>query len=74
MSREYLEKDPNFQPILKRFEETSADINELKRKYREDMQKYDAIVPKLKAEGKPLPPRPEEPIGPGHRLFANGSL
>ena len=72
MSREYLEKDPNFQPILKRFEETSADINELKAKYREDMQKYDSIVPKLKAEGKPLPPRPEEPIGPGHPYSPTG--
>jgi sialate O-acetylesterase len=66
MSKEYLENDPNFQPILKKFEATSADINELKKKYREDMQKYDAVVPQLKAEGKPLPPRPEEPIGPGH--------
>jgi sialate O-acetylesterase len=72
MSKEYLEKDPNFQPILKRFEETSADINELKKKYREEMQKYDSIVPKLRAEGKPLPPRPEEPIGPGHAYSPTG--
>jgi sialate O-acetylesterase len=72
MSREYLEKDPNFQPILKKFEATSADINELKKKYREEMQKYDAIVPKLRAEGKPLPPRPEEPIGPGHAYSPMG--
>ncbi len=72
MSREYLEKDPNFQPILKRFEETSANITELRAKYREEMQKYDAIVPKLKAEGKPLPPRPEEPIGPGHAYSPTG--
>lgn len=72
MSKEYLENDPNFQPILKRFEETSANITELKAKYREDMQKYDAIVPQLKAEGKPLPPRPEEPIGPGHAYSPTG--
>ncbi|MGD0572395.1 MAG: sialate O-acetylesterase [Sedimentisphaerales bacterium] len=72
MSKEYLENDPNFRPILKRFEETSADINELKRKYREEMQKYDSIVPKLRAEGKPLPPRPEEPIGPGHAYSPTG--
>ncbi|MGA2679501.1 MAG: sialate O-acetylesterase [Sedimentisphaerales bacterium] len=72
MSKEYLENDPNFQPILKRFEETSANITELKAKYREDMQKYDTIVPKLKAEGKPLPPRPEEPIGPGHAYSPMG--
>jgi len=32
MNREYLEKDPNFQPILKRFEQASADINGLKAK------------------------------------------
>jgi sialate O-acetylesterase len=72
MSREYLENDPNFQPILKRFEETSANIVELKKKYREEMQKYDSISPKLKAEGKPLPPRPEEPIGPGHAYSPTG--
>lgn len=72
MSREYLEKDPNFQPILKRFEAASVDINGLKAKYREDMQKYNAIVPQLKAEGKPLPPKPEEPIGPGHPYSPTG--
>ena len=72
MSKEYLENDPNFQPILKRFEETSANIVELKKKYQEERQKYDAIAPKLKAEGKPLPPRPEEPIGPGHAYSPTG--
>ncbi len=72
MSKEYLENDPNFQPILKRFEEVSAKYPELKAKYREEMQKYDAIAPKLKAEGKPLPPRPEEPIGPGHAYSPTG--
>jgi sialate O-acetylesterase len=72
MSKEYLENDPNFQPILKRFEAASADINGLKAKYREDMQKYNAMVPQLKAEGKPLPPRPEEPIGPGHPYSPTG--
>jgi len=66
MSKEYLENDPNFQPILKRFEEISANYPELKKKYQEERQKYDSIAPKLRAEGKPLPPRPEEPIGPGH--------
>jgi sialate O-acetylesterase len=72
MSKEYLENDPNFQPILKRFEETSAKYPELKDKYRSEMQKYNSIVPQLKAEGKPLPPRPEEPIGPGHAYSPTG--
>ncbi len=72
MSKEYLEADANFQPIMKRFEDASADINGLKAKYREDMQKYNAVVPQLKAEGKPLPPKPEEPIGPGHAYSPTG--
>ena len=72
MSKEYLENDPNFQPILKRFEETSANYPELRKKYQEERQKYDSIAPKLKAEGKPLPPRPEEPIGPGHAYSPTG--
>jgi sialate O-acetylesterase len=72
MSREYLENDPNFQPILKHFEETSANIVELKEKYKIEKQKYDAVAPKLKAEGKPLPPWPEEPIGPNHPYSPTG--
>jgi sialate O-acetylesterase len=72
MSKEVLENDPNFRPILKRFEDTSADINNIKAKYKDDMQKYNSIVPKLRAEGKPLPPRPEEPIGPGHAYSPTG--
>jgi sialate O-acetylesterase len=72
MSKEYLESDPNFQPILKRFEEASANYPELKKKYQEKRQQYDSIAPKLRAEGKPLPPRPEEPIGPGHAYSPTG--
>jgi sialate O-acetylesterase len=72
MSKEYLEKEPNFQPILKRFEEASVNYPALKDKYRSDMQKYNSIVPQLKAEGKPLPPKPEEPIGPNHPYSPTG--
>jgi sialate O-acetylesterase len=72
MSREYLERDPNFKPILKKFDATAADINNIKAKYKEAMQKYNAVVPQLKAEGKTLPPRPEEPIGPGHPYSPTG--
>ncbi len=72
MSKEYLENDPNFQPILKKFEETSANYPELKKKYIEEKQRYDAIAPKLKAEGKPLPPWPDEPIGPNHPYSPTG--
>jgi sialate O-acetylesterase len=72
MSRESLEKDPNFQPIIKRFDTTAADFNNIKAKYKEDIQKYNAVVPKLKAEGKPLPQKPEEPIGPGHPYTPTG--
>ncbi len=72
MSRDYLEKDPNFVPILTRYDKTAADINNVKAKYKEDTRKYNEAVQKLKAEGKPLPPRPEEPIGPGHAYSPTG--
>jgi sialate O-acetylesterase len=66
MSKEYLENDPDFKPILQRFEETSANYSELKKKYGLEKRQYDEMTAKLKREGKPFPPKPEEPIGPGH--------
>ena len=41
MSKEYLENDPNFQPILKRFEETAANYPELYKKFIESRKQYE---------------------------------
>lgn len=62
-SREYLERDPNLQPILKRYDETVANYPEVKRKYNEQKAQYDQAAIKMKAEHKTPPPPPEAPVG-----------
>jgi sialate O-acetylesterase len=73
-SKEYLEGDAELKPILTRYEETVAKIPEIKEQYKQEIQKYEESAAKLKAEGKPVPPRPkfEQPIGPGHQYSPTG--
>jgi sialate O-acetylesterase len=61
--REYLERDQNLQPILKRFDETVANYSEVKKKYDEAKVQYEASVARLKEENKTPPPPPQAPIG-----------
>jgi sialate O-acetylesterase len=63
MSKEYLASEPNFQPILKRFDDTVANYPELKQKYNEQKSQYDAMAAKMRAEHKTPPPKPNEPVG-----------
>ncbi|MGD0078444.1 MAG: sialate O-acetylesterase, partial [Sedimentisphaerales bacterium] len=63
MSKEYLANEPNFQPILKRFDDTVANYAELKQKYNEQKSQYDTMAAKMRAEHKTPPPKPEEPVG-----------
>jgi sialate O-acetylesterase len=74
MSKEYLEADANFKPILRRFEETSTNYPELYKKYQAEKQRYEQMAAKLREEGKPIPPRPnfQEPIGPNHPYSPTG--
>ncbi len=72
MSREYLENDENFRPILKRYEETSVNYPELYRKYLSSRDRYRKHAAKLRAEGKPVPPEPGAPVGPNHPYSPTG--
>jgi sialate O-acetylesterase len=63
MSKEYLASEPNFQPILKRFDDTVANYPELKQKYNEQKAQYDSMAAKMRAEHKTPPPKPNEPVG-----------
>ncbi|MBN2019642.1 MAG: hypothetical protein JW749_05395 [Sedimentisphaerales bacterium] len=74
MSREYLEADADFQPILRRYEETAAHFPELYRKYQLEKKNYQRMAGQMKREGKPVPQRPDfqEPIGPNHPYSPTG--
>jgi sialate O-acetylesterase len=74
MSREYLENEPNFKPILKRYDETAANYPEIYKKFLENKKQYEQTAAKLKEEGKPVPPRPnfQDPVGPNHPYSPTG--
>jgi sialate O-acetylesterase len=74
MSKEYLENDANFKPILQHHEEVVANYPELLKKYQAAKKERDETAAKLKAEGKPVPPMQEiyEPIGKGHPYSPTG--
>jgi sialate O-acetylesterase len=74
MSKDILENNTDFKPILKRFDETVANFPELKKKYDTERKEYDKMAAQLKSEGKPVPPRPnfQEPIGKNHPYSPTG--
>lgn len=74
MSKDALNANPDFVPILKRFGETVANYPELQKKYQMEKQKYEKEAADLRREGKPIPPRPEiyEPIGLNHPYSPTG--
>ena len=74
MSREYLENDNNLKPILRRYEETAANYPEIYKKFLSEKKQFEETAAKLKAEGKPVPPRPDfqEPVGPNHPYSPTG--
>ncbi len=67
-SKDWLAKDADFEPIVKRFEDAVKDYPRLKEKYEQEMKKQEEDAAKLKAESKPVPRRPriEPPMGPGN--------
>jgi len=74
MSRQFLESDADFKPILERGEEAITKYPILKEKYEQEMKKFDETAAQLKAEGKKVPRRPQigPPIGPGHPNLPTG--
>ncbi len=68
MSRECLESDEDFKPILERHDNIAANYGEITKEYQMKLKKAEEEAARLKAEGKPTPRRPEieKPIGPDH--------
>ncbi len=74
MSRECLESDAEFGPILQRYDKVVANFPQLMRDYEVKMKRAAEEAAKLKAEGKPVPRRPdiERPVGPGNQNSPTG--
>jgi sialate O-acetylesterase len=71
-SKETLEADPELRPIAARWEKTLRDYPEAKEKYEKQLATWKEEAAKAKAEGKPEPRRPVEPLGPQHPHRAAG--
>ncbi len=71
-SAETLKDNPEFEPILKRYEQAVANYPQALVKYREDVQKWEEDAEKAKAEGARAPQRPRAPFGPGHPHSPSG--
>ncbi len=63
-SKDVLESDVDFEPILKRYDDAIAKYPQAKKKYEEDVKKWKEAVKKAKAEGKKAPRRPSRPFEP----------
>jgi len=65
-SRPMLEDNPDFEPILKRYDEAVANYPQAKAQYEKKTQEWKEAADKAKTEGKNPPRRPRVPFGPGH--------
>jgi sialate O-acetylesterase len=63
--RGVLEADPEFKPILTRYEQAVANYPEAKKQYEQKLAKWKQAAAKAKAEGTKPPRRPRPPFGPG---------
>lgn len=78
VSRGLLEKDPEFMPILERWnrdvENYPAAISEFNRMLPELTEKWKIDSAEAVAKGRALPRKPTAPRGPGHRDTPNGQF
>jgi len=65
-TRDMLESDEDFKPILTRFDEAMAKYPQAKAEYDEKVKQWEEAVKKAKEEGKRAPGRPRPPFGPGN--------
>ncbi|MBI1929950.1 sialate O-acetylesterase [Candidatus Poribacteria bacterium] len=71
-SRPALESEPDFKPILDRWEQILAEYPQAKQKYEDQLAEWKQAAEAAKAEGKPEPRRPGAPLGPDHPHRASG--
>ena len=65
-SRQALEAEQDFAPILQRYDDAVAKYPQAKKEYEQKLAEWQEAVEKAKAEGGRPPNRPGEPFGPGH--------
>ena len=65
-SQSTLESEPEFKPILDRWEEILANYPQEKEKYQQRLAQWEQEVENAKNEGKPEPRKPWPPLGPDH--------
>jgi sialate O-acetylesterase len=63
--RGVLESDPDFAPILKRYDDAVARYPQARKEYEQKLAEWKQAVEKAKAEGTNSPRRPGAPFGPG---------
>lgn len=61
-----LKSEPEFNPILDRWEEILANYPQEKEKYQQRLTQWEQEVENAKKEGKPKPRKPRPPVGPNH--------
>jgi sialate O-acetylesterase len=64
--RGVLESDPDFAPILKRYDDAVARYPQAMKEYEQKLAEWKQAVEKAKAEGTNPPRRPGAPFGPGN--------
>ncbi|MBM3239904.1 sialate O-acetylesterase [Candidatus Poribacteria bacterium] len=65
-SRSTLESEPEFKPILDRWEQILANYPQEQEKYQKLLAQWEQEVENARKEGKPEPNKPQPPIGPDH--------
>jgi len=71
-SKDVLESDVDFEPILKRYSDVIAKYPEAKSKYEQKLKEWEKAVAEAKAEGEKPPRRPYPPRGPRHKNNPSG--
>jgi sialate O-acetylesterase len=70
--RGVLKADPDFKPILQRYDEAVAKYPQAKQEHERKLEEWKQAVEKAKTEGTRAPGRPGEPLGPGHPHSPSG--
>jgi sialate O-acetylesterase len=73
-SKETLESDPDFKPILERWDKNVADYPQALKNYQEQLDQWDKDEQKAKADGKPEPKKPNPPGDPKNSPWMPSSL
>ncbi len=71
-SRPTLESHPVLQKILDRWQKIVEEYPEAEKRYKEQLKKWQEEGERAKAEGKPIPPPPWPPLGPGSPWTPSG--